>query len=360
MPKWLWIVVTLGVTLIILLVIGLAFTPFLSQEDLQFIPQSEALRIELEHRKGWLTGIGGVIVLLGLCIAGWRAEAATRAAQAAADNARAMEAGNIAERFSRAIDQLGARTAPNTSNLEVRLGAIYSLEQIASQNPTEYHWQIIEILAAYLRSNLAPVPPDGPDSILVNRSIHENQPTEDIQAALTAIGRLGPANQQRIKLSHLWLQNAVFPKHSNLSHIILNFSNLRGANLERANLRCAWLGGTWLEGANLESASMQESQLGFSHLGMWKARNTNLRNAKLHRTNFDNAEFRSFVSLSGANLSGAYNLTHTQLCTTSFDETTTLPDGESGRTQEEVCSQRVAVPGLDYSSSHNQGGEAGE
>lgn len=54
--------------------------------------------------------------------------------------------GQITERFTRAIDQLGNR------KLEIRLGAIYALERIANESGKDY-WSIIEILTAYIRMN---------------------------------------------------------------------------------------------------------------------------------------------------------------------------------------------------------------
>jgi hypothetical protein len=47
------------------------------------------------------------------------------------------------------------RTVPNT---EVRLGAIYALEKLA-QDYLPLHWQIMEILCAYVRKNAGPPKP---------------------------------------------------------------------------------------------------------------------------------------------------------------------------------------------------------
>jgi hypothetical protein len=60
-------------------------------------------------------------------------------------------AGQITERFTRAIDQLGS------SELDVRLGGIYALERIARDSKAD-HPQVMEVLTAYVREH-APWPP---------------------------------------------------------------------------------------------------------------------------------------------------------------------------------------------------------
>lgn len=68
--------------------------------------------------------------------------------------------GQITERFTRAIDQLGQA---GKDKLDIRLGGIYALEQIArdSKPPPEatsissgdLHWPIMEILTSYVRTH---------------------------------------------------------------------------------------------------------------------------------------------------------------------------------------------------------------
>ena len=56
-------------------------------------------------------------------------------------------AGQITERFTRAVEQLG-----NNGSLEVRLGGIYALERIA-RDSDEDHGQVVEVLCACVREN---------------------------------------------------------------------------------------------------------------------------------------------------------------------------------------------------------------
>jgi hypothetical protein len=59
--------------------------------------------------------------------------------------------GQITERFTRAVDQLG-----NRDSVDIRLGGIYALERIGRESRDD-HGPIVEILTAYVREH-APLP----------------------------------------------------------------------------------------------------------------------------------------------------------------------------------------------------------
>jgi excisionase family DNA binding protein len=72
--------------------------------------------------------------------------------------------GQITERFTRAIDQLGATDeATGKPRLEIRLGGIYALERIARDSPKRDYSTVMEVLTAYVRENTtqAPGPSEG-------------------------------------------------------------------------------------------------------------------------------------------------------------------------------------------------------
>jgi hypothetical protein len=102
-----------------------------------------------------LQGIGGAVILLGayftyrqLQIGREQLEAARQQAQATAEQAREQLAvaqqGQVTERFTRAIDQLGS------DRLDLQLGGIYALERIARDSPPDRS-TIGEVLTAYVR-----------------------------------------------------------------------------------------------------------------------------------------------------------------------------------------------------------------
>src|SRR4028118_1820605 len=62
--------------------------------------------------------------------------------------------GQITERFTRAIDQLGSQ------ELEIQLGGIYALERIARDSERD-HWPIMEVLTAYVRELASLRPEEG-------------------------------------------------------------------------------------------------------------------------------------------------------------------------------------------------------
>jgi hypothetical protein len=59
--------------------------------------------------------------------------------------------GQITDRFTRAIDQLG-KVEDGQKLFEIRIGGIYALQRIARESEEDY-WPIMEILTAYVRQN---------------------------------------------------------------------------------------------------------------------------------------------------------------------------------------------------------------
>ncbi len=74
-----------------------------------------------ETRRTWAQILGGVVLLFGVYLTYRRVSATERRAEAAQKTVEVAERGQITERFTRAIDQLGS------GKLEVRLGGIYAL-----------------------------------------------------------------------------------------------------------------------------------------------------------------------------------------------------------------------------------------
>src|SRR5829696_2981635 len=136
--------------LALLIVAFLWFVPQLQGEYFsRKVPAEERPALVNEYRRTWAQIIGGFGLLLGLYFT-WRRVEITQDQQ-------------VTERFTRAIDQLGA-TDDKTGNprLEVRLGGIYALERIARDSPKRDYSTIMEVLTAYVRENThqAPQPSD--------------------------------------------------------------------------------------------------------------------------------------------------------------------------------------------------------
>jgi hypothetical protein len=198
--------------------------------------------------------------------------------------------GQITERFTRAIDQLGATDDAGNRLFEIRLGGIYALERIARESEEDY-WPIMEVLTAYVRQN-APrrqleEGQDGTEDAAVERTSimevltayvrqhapwrpeeaqqgeegegvekseedsgglrQESEPTEvpapdpDIQAILTVLRR-----------------RTRYYGHGETESLDLHETTLTGAALWRADLRGAHLQGADLRGAaNLTRAQLE-------------------------------------------------------------------------------------------------------
>jgi hypothetical protein len=260
--------------------------------------------------------------------------------------------GQITERFTRAIDQLGETDDKGRKKLEIRLGGIYALERIARDSPERDYSTVMEVLMAYVREN-APWPPksakppeEGSVSDSKSNDVSEQhkdaepdaeptptKPPTDIQAILEVFkrredDRVPEKHRVHVDLQGTDLQGANLAE-ANLKGAILRRARLEGADLYHAHLEEALLRDSHLEeaelsGANLEGAHLVRANLKGAYL--WA---TNLKNANLIDANLEGAAFLGAnlegAYLSGANLDKAYLLPE-QIEWTIGDEKTKLPE----------------------------------
>ena len=238
--------------------------PVASEADLRDVPAEAKWQVRDSRRKlrndaraTLLQGLGGLAVLIGATVA-YR-------------QLRIAREGQVTERFTRAIDQLGHK------NLDVRLGGIYALERITVDSERDRS-TIVEVLTAFVRGH-APWPPtqDGqpPEDLAVEDITALQRWAPDVQAALTVLSRREPAfgpqldlrntdlrgaNLRRAYLEDALLEGARLQK-ANLSHAQLRAAHLEDAQLQRALLHGARLRSTWLDNANLEGAQLHGAKL---------------------------------------------------------------------------------------------------
>jgi uncharacterized protein YjbI with pentapeptide repeats/23S rRNA pseudoU1915 N3-methylase RlmH len=253
----------------------------------------------------------------------------------------------MTERFTRAIEQLGQR---ETDRLEVRIGAVYALEQIA-RDSAELHWPVVEVLTAHLRMH-APVLPvlpapavaaeappvggvltaylrqrararparaeragrgasaDAPPIVPVDRT------AADLQAIATVIGRRRQSedpSDKRLDMHDVDLRHVRWA-HAHLERAYLSGAHLEGADLSGAHLEGALLVGshlqaylreTHLEGAYLVGAQLRGAYLVEAHMQEAYLLAAYLEGADLSRAHLEGAHL-SGAHLEGADLSGAY------------------------------------------------------
>jgi hypothetical protein len=254
--------------------------------------------------------IGGAVLFIGLYFT--------------AKTWRTSQEGQITDRFTKAINQLGEA---GPGKLAIRLGGIYALERITRESAKDY-WPIMEILAAYVRE-YAPWPPNTSEPTAGGDQ--RPRPAADIAAILTVFGRrriatgrgldesiylgevdlrgasLVDAHLERIDFSEAHLEGAALHIAS-LHGAILNHAHLEGASLEAADVR-ATLIEAHLEGAVLTGACLEGASLALAHLEKANLTDANLKKALLFKIHLDEA------ILAYAHLEDAEGLTVEQLST---------------------------------------------
>jgi uncharacterized protein YjbI with pentapeptide repeats len=314
--------VTLAVVGLLLLVIWV-LPPALVRPD-GSLTAAERLRAENDVRTTLLQAIAGAILLGGLYFT----------ARTLQINRRTLELnreGQITERFTRAIDQLGQQ---GREKLDVRLGGIYALERIAATSGAD-HGPVMAVLATFVREqarwqpnkgatparNETPLPSEPDDVATAVR------PRADVQAIVTVLGRrnqdfdepgrtldlsgvdlrgadLREAHLERIDLREAHLEDA------DLGSAYLTGGRLRGAHLERAILLGAQLSGAdfssaHLEGASLRGAHLEDATLGGAHLEGADLADSQLQRAFLGQAHLEGTNL-SYAHLEDAFLPGAH------------------------------------------------------
>ena len=306
-----WWIVLIAVGVILLFSVGVVLSVFqLSQTaplmldadalpagDMRLERQREIVQLQSDNlSKIWTTivqAVVGVVLAVG-AVATWR-------------NLRVAQEGQITNRFTQAIDQLGAMK-DKEPNIEVRLGGIYALERIARDSPRD-HWTIMEVLTAYVRENARWSPPSSIEADIVRSEgvvdAHERPLLHtDVQAILTVLGRRDVSYDQPLAMEDIPSTDA--GKQLDLDdtfrreRLDLHLTDLRRARLVNARLEGAYLNGANLVGANLRGAHLESALL-------WDA---DLQHAYLSGTSFKGAH------LDRADLSTAKGLTEDQVKST--------------------------------------------
>jgi hypothetical protein len=180
--------------------------------------------------------------------------------------------GQLTERFTRAVEQLGSNKP------DVRVGGVYALEQIANASARDRR-AIVEVLIAFVHGH-APWPPSRPEQKAEDFDL-DRLPVlrawaPDVQAAMTVLARRPFAlDGEELDLTDLDLRRAELPKANlrraklhgaRLQRAVLHDANLRGAEFYRARLERADLKDTNLQGAKLRRANLWRADLGGADL----------------------------------------------------------------------------------------------
>ena len=340
------------------------------------LSREQYLKAVDDNRRTTAQIAAGLIGLYGVYLVFRRTKAVEDTLKATLENLELAKQTQITDRFTKAIEQLGATDNEGRKQLEIRLGGLYALERIARDSERDYQ-TILEILAAYVRANAnstkSGIPPDTPSSELAR----DVQATMAVLAGLAgeaelldlayvdlggvqisggklragffgsnlkwarffgtdlsycmfgrtdfSLGSFDKCNFEKAHFLDASLRNASL-QGSNLSRTVflgdpansrgadIRGAVFNGANLEGALLRGAQLNGSILVGVNLASAHLTKSDLTDVDLSNSNLRETNLEDAILLRTR-----------LAGVDLSATKGLTAAQLADAVTNELTVLP-----------------------------------
>lgn len=236
-----------------------------------FPSRAEAIGAQNAVRTTLLQGAGALLVL-GTAVAG---------AWLTSRQLRLNRQGQLTERLTHALEQL------NAADLHIRLTAIYALERIARETPSD-RATIGEILATYLRGR-SPWPPSRPGQYVADADVRTMpaliQRAPDLQAILEVFGRGGFTRGMNLDLTGLDLRKAalfhadlpgVWLAYAHLEYADLRYARLAKADLDHAHLHQAFLGAARLDGADLESADLSRADLRYTSL-----QGADLRDARL-------------------------------------------------------------------------------
>ena len=257
--------------------------------------------------RGTLVQLVGGVALLATFAATWMQIADAR--RASDRSLRVTEQGQVTDRLSRAVEELGSTTP------SVHIGGIYSLGSVSEDSPRE-RAPIAQILFAYLHENDARLAVDPlADSVGVRARACAYVwmiPADDVQAVMRVLSEF-PSSQgfgdfRRLGLAGLTLSRADFS----------------GSQFSRSQLAGAKLQGIRFDGSIMQSVDLRAACLTGSSFVHAHLEGSDLRNADLRGVDLRDAHLES-ARLSGANLSTAKNLVRAQLLHATIDSCTALP-----------------------------------
>lgn len=185
---------------------------------------------------------------------------------------------HIVNGVNQAVDRMGQ---PGVEYVHVRIGGIHELERLATESPREQP-KTVEKLVAFVRDGAA----------RQGGKCSGDPVTQDVQAALTALGRRDPTRDGNavIDLSHTCLTAA------NLEH-----ADLSGAVLVGVDLRDARLTGAQLSQAKMEDAILVDADIPRANMYRATLIGADLRDAILQTVDLREA-LLTYADLAGARL----------------------------------------------------------
>ncbi|GLP70412.1 hypothetical protein TUSST3_70330 [Streptomyces sp. TUS-ST3] len=265
--------------------------------------------------------------------------------QQAHDTLRLSEQGQITDRYTDAVANLGSDT------VDVRLGGIYALQRIMTDSSRDQS-TVVRVLSGFVRVH-------APQSAKTTSVYRPGGPPSDVTAALevlvmreshkdgTAFVDLHEADIRTTDFARFWRKDRRAPdlseadlrqadltgsdlsgadlRGANLESAVPNQVNFTGSNLSHANASLADLRVSDFTRANLTGADLRASQLVRASLFNANLTGARMDSADVRDTSFLDANLRN-VSLSETDLTEARDLTLEQVVSARLYPTTILPE----------------------------------
>ncbi len=282
------------------------------------------LQQALQWNEGMLLRLGFAslgILCLGAVLAG------IRVLQQMADVRVKQEQGR---RYISAIKQLGNLKEDHTANVEVRMGALYALENLMKNAADEYHYQVLSLLCAYLPAN-AELKSEEKGRLRIRADVHS--------CAQIIARRNRYWDEEKIYFNNLnftgfLLEKADF-EHSimremNFEHANLGETNFKHATIQRTNFRrtVLWRSNfkhAYISEANFESTMMRRSSFAETLIYKSNFQDVYLSEVELRKASIQETSFKSCSTLSKQ-----------QLLTTRDLENIILPNGDLLKNKEQL------------------------
>lgn len=259
--------------------------------------QADRLKLRNDVRSSLLQslvqGVGGAALVVGLIFTWFQLQDNRTQLASQQDLTRR---GQIADRFTKAVDQLG-----NSGSPDVRLGGIYGLEQVARDSHDDrIRLAVYEVLTAYVRKHAA-WDPNSPPLDAEDPMVALQRRKPDVQAVITVLGRRDfSLGDPILDLSDTDLRNANL-RIADLRRTFMVDAHLEGADLFDAHVEAANLSGAHLEGADLFGAHVESANLTAAHLA-----GANLTAAHLEYAQLQDADLSTARNLELAVLTRAH------------------------------------------------------
>ncbi|WP_160161196.1 pentapeptide repeat-containing protein [Actinomadura sp. K4S16] len=317
-----------------------------SQAELDALPADRRLELlELERqrqesardrrRQSIHQWINSGVLLIGVLLAGGSLIVTAFTFRIGQQEQRTAREGQITDRYTRAVEQLGS------AKRDVRTAAVYALERIAADSPRD-RTTVRDVLAAFVREhdpspavedNKLPTEPDtdvhAALAVLARRAADSQTagaldlhairtPGAGLSAATLTNANLTSADLAKAHMYHAdptsanliyadpTSANLIYadPTSANLIYADLTSADLTDANLTSANLPHANLTRATLYQANLADANLTGADLSLSGLSKAYLREADLTGADLRYANLVGADLED-ANLSGARLADA-------------------------------------------------------